>query len=188
MSGGRDGGDLDDDGTTPSFDDDAPVDLGDLRYQDAFAFAVFWVLAAVVFLQFFTRYVLNDSLGWTEEIARYLLIVTTFAGSVFAMRKNSHIAVSFFYRFLPPGGQAWLGRAVDLIKLGFLAAASWITVKLALRTNQKMASIDVSKAVIYWFVALAFASMAFWALTHLWRHWQRPETVRADIEAGGVVD
>ena len=32
------------------------------------------LLGGVVFYQFFTRYVLNDSAAWTEEIARYLLI------------------------------------------------------------------------------------------------------------------
>ncbi len=50
---------------------------------------IFWVLAFVVFLQFFTRYVLNNSLGWTEEIARFLLIGVTFIGSVMAVRKNA---------------------------------------------------------------------------------------------------
>jgi TRAP-type C4-dicarboxylate transport system permease small subunit len=42
--------------------------------EDWLAFAIFWALAAIVFLQFFTRYVLNDSVAWTEEIARYGLI------------------------------------------------------------------------------------------------------------------
>ena len=38
--------------------------------EDWLAFVIFWSLAFIVFLQFFTRYVLNDSLAWTEEIMR----------------------------------------------------------------------------------------------------------------------
>ena len=37
--------------------------------EDWIAFGLFWALAFIVFLQFFTRYVLNNSLAWTEEIA-----------------------------------------------------------------------------------------------------------------------
>ena len=81
--------------------------------------AVFWGLAIVVFLQFFTRYVLNSSLGWTEEIARYLLIVVTFLGSAMAVRKRSHIAVEFCYRYFSPAGRHRLALAVDLVCLAF---------------------------------------------------------------------
>jgi TRAP-type transport system small permease protein len=36
------------------------------RYpEDWLVFVIFWCLAFIVFLQFFTRYVLNDSLAWT---------------------------------------------------------------------------------------------------------------------------
>lgn len=44
-------------------DEDEPVDLSDLRPEDSVVFVLFWALAVVVFLQFFTRYVLNSSLG-----------------------------------------------------------------------------------------------------------------------------
>ncbi len=57
------------------------------------AFVLFWALAFIVFLQFFTRYILNDSLAWTEEIARYGLMWLAFIGGAVVTRKKTHIAV-----------------------------------------------------------------------------------------------
>ena len=45
---------------------EARTDLSDLRPDDAIVFVLFWALFVTVFLQFFTRYVLNDSFTWTE--------------------------------------------------------------------------------------------------------------------------
>ncbi len=148
--------------------EDEEPDLSDMRPVDAIPVAMFWVLAGVVFLQFFTRYVLNDSLGWTEEIARYLLIVSAFTGAVIAVRKDTHIVVEFFYRYLPKRGRLWLSAAIDVGKVAFFVAATWYTVELAMRTRQKMASIEVSKAVIYWIVAACFAAMTLYALRLAW--------------------
>ena len=49
---------------------------------------LFWALAIIVFLQFFTRYILNDSLSWTEEIARYGLMWLAFIGGAVVTRKK----------------------------------------------------------------------------------------------------
>src|SRR5262245_34060840 len=88
--------------------EEAPVDLSDLSWEDAIPFIFFWSLAIVVFLQFYTRYFVNNSLAWTEEIARYLLICSAFAGSVMAMRKRSHIAVEALHVYLPKKLSHWV--------------------------------------------------------------------------------
>lgn len=154
-------------------EDDGPVDLSDIRPEDSVVLVLFWVLAGVVFLQFFSRYVLNDSIGWTEEIARYLLIGVTFVGAGLAVRKNSHIAVEFFYRYLPGAWGRALSTLVDLLRIVFFAVSAWITAKLALRTNQKMASIELGKDVVYWVVFAAFVLMTLYALWVAWRHWRQ---------------
>lgn len=151
-------------------DDDEDVDLSDLRWDDSIVLVVFWVLAFVVFLQFFTRYVLNSSLGWTEEIARYLLIGVAFIGCVMATRKDSHIAVEVFYRWMPRPMRKVLQYTVDAVCSVFYAYMAWITVKLAQRTNGFMVSIDIPKALVYWIVAVCFMAMTVYALLTLKRH------------------
>lgn len=69
---------------------------------DIFLIAGFLVLFLVVFLQFFTRYVLNDSISWTEEAARYLLILVSFAGAIRCQVQGTHIVLEFMDRYYGP--------------------------------------------------------------------------------------
>lgn len=59
------------------------------------------VMFAVVVAQVFFRYVLNASLTWAEEAARYLLVLTTFLGTSIAMRRGAHIRVGLVVERLP---------------------------------------------------------------------------------------
>lgn len=146
---------------------------------------LFWLLALVVFAQFFTRYVLNDSIGWTEELARYLLIVVTFAGACIAVRHNTHISVEFFYRYLPPGAARGLSIVVDLLKTGLFAILTILCTQLAGNTGQMMTSIDMPKSVIYGFVAGCFALMTVYSAIVAWRHFISGKAdVAPDVPAG----
>lgn len=156
---------------SPVFEDEE-IDLSDISPMDYLVLAIFWGLAFVVFLQFFTRYVLNNSLGWTEEIARFLLIAVTFTGSVMAARRNSHIAVEFLYRWVPRPMRRVAQFLIDVISTGFYAVmASWC-IQLAGRTQQLMVSIEVPKSVIYYYVGLCFIGMAMFGLWNTWKHFR----------------
>jgi TRAP-type C4-dicarboxylate transport system permease small subunit len=154
---------------------EAHVDLSDLRWIDIVVFALFWALFAVVFLQFYTRYVLNDSLGWTEEIARYLLILVTFVGSVMAMRKGSHIAVEALLVYLPKEAKHWTLVAVDGLVALFCGAMAWYAYDLGARAPGYMVSIDIPKGYMYWCVAAALAGVTIHAAFRFVRRLRRQE-------------
>jgi len=154
---------------------EAHTDLSDLRPQDTIVFALFWALFGVVLLQFYTRYVLNASLGWTEEIARYLLIGVTFVGAVTAMRKGTHIAVEALLIYLPKEAKHWTLVTVDGLVALFCAGMAWYGYVLGERANQYMVSIDIPKSYIYWAVALALAGMAVHSAARFVRRLRRVE-------------
>src|SRR5882757_701953 len=77
---------------------DAPIDLSHYTFEAWLSLAFYWVLAITIFYQFFTRYALNDSAAWTEEIARYLLICVVYIAISAAVYTNRYIHVDLFYR------------------------------------------------------------------------------------------
>ena len=139
--------------------EDLPFAWREYAIEDYLTLVIFWILAFDVFLQFFSRYVLGNSIAWTEEMARYLLIMTGFLGSTMAVRRGSHICVEFFYRYLHPLIARWMSIAVDVTSLLFFAAMAWITLKMARATNAMMVSVDVPKSVLYYLVFAAFVTM-----------------------------
>ena len=151
--------------------DDEPVDLSRYKVEDWLSVALFLVLGAVVFYQFFTRYVLNDSASWTEEIARYLLIGVVFIGAAVGVRRNNHIQVDFVYRFLPKSAARAMATVVDIVRVAFLVTACVLTVQLMNRIGgSPMAVIDWPMGIVYGAVLVGFALMTWRAVAIAIRH------------------
>jgi len=64
-------------------------------------FLLMIALIVSVFSQVLFRFVLNQPLAWTEELARYILVWLTFLGAAYAMSLKAHIGVEFFVNKLP---------------------------------------------------------------------------------------
>ena len=168
---------------------DEAVDLSGTPWEGWLALGFFWILGLTVFYQFFTRYVMNDSASWTEEIARYLLIATVFIGAAVGVAKNNHIQVDFFYQHLPAGLTRWLARVVDALRIAFFAAAVVLTAQMMLRlgSNTRMTIIDLPMNIVYGVCLFGFAAMlvrSVWVLrVHLQRGFtvlERPESTMED--------
>lgn len=157
------------------------------QLDDAVVVTVFWALAFVVFLQFFTRYVLNNSLGWTEEIARFLLIAVTFLGAIMAVRRESHIAVELAFRWLSRPVRIVLQIAIDVTCVIFYAFMGFLCTQMAGKTQQMMVSINLPKSTLYWFVAACFLAMTLYGVGVLWRHLRSGTSRLIDPESARTV-
>ena len=167
---------------------DEAVDLSGTPAEAWVALALFWALGAVVFTQFFTRYALNNSASWTEEIARYLLIGVVFVGASIGVARNNHIHVDLLYRYLPAGAGRALALVVDVLRVAFLWAMVVYTVQMMLKMgNYQMTIVDLPMNIVYGVVLFGFVAMALRSLWVMKVHWQRgysvlekPESTMAD--------
>ncbi|HSV55768.1 MAG TPA: TRAP transporter small permease [Magnetospirillaceae bacterium] len=78
------------------------------------------IMVANISVGVFFRYVLRDSLFWTEELGRYLMIWAGYLGTVLAMREDGHVGITAIVGLLPPGGRrvaVFLSRLVVLMFL-----------------------------------------------------------------------
>ena len=136
------------------------VDLGVYAFEDWEALVIFWVMALAVFLQFFTRYVLNDSYAWTEEIATYCLIGVVFIGSSMCVRLSRHIQVDLIYRYLPHLVARALSTMIDLIRIAFFGyAIKLVWVYIQIIGDESMTTINFPKNYVYYAVLLGFVLM-----------------------------
>ena len=168
---------------------DEAVDLSSTPPEAWVALGFFWLLGITVFYQFFTRYVLNNSAAWTEEIARYLLIATVFTGATIGVIKNNHIQVDFFYRFMPIKMARACATVVDVMRIGFYAAAAVLSILMMLKlgSTSRMTMVDLPMNWVYGICMLSFAAMAWRsvqvALVHKRRGYsvlEKPESTMDD--------
>ena len=157
---------------------DEEVDLSGTPIEAWVALGFFWLLGATVFYQFFTRYVLNNSASWTEEIARYLLIAVVFTGATIGVAKNNHIQVDFFYKFMPAWLSKFMNHLVDIMRIAFFAAATFLTGQMMEKLGTyKMTIIDLPMNLVYGVVMAGFVAMCLRAIWVMKIHWQRGYTV-----------
>ena len=153
---------------------DEAVDLSHTPLEAWAALGLFWILGATVFYQFFTRYALNNSASWTEEIARYLLICTVFTAISAAVRRTRHIHVDFLYRMLPPLAGRLLSTLVDLMRIAFFALAVGLTLQMMQKMgNLQMTIIDLPMNIVYSVVLFGFVVMTLRSIWVMKVHWQR---------------
>jgi len=155
--------------------------------EDWIAFVIFWSLAFIVFLQFFTRYVLNDSLAWTEEIARYGLMWVVFIGGAMVTRRNTHIAVELLSNLMKPSlARAAVLAFVDFIKLTFLGLLAFVSWTITERMHyQRMTVFDLPMSYVYGGVAFGCILMLIRQAINVWRNacigWSRPDDVTHQV-------
>jgi TRAP-type C4-dicarboxylate transport system permease small subunit len=130
-------------------------------------FAGMAALIGVITLQIVSR-VFFQAVGWTEEVARFLLVWITFLGATLAFQRGRHIAVTFLVDALPGRLKRLARIAALLVILGFMIALVIIGWEyMQVQSFQKSASLRLSMTWVYAVMPLCAALMAWYAFVDL---------------------
>jgi TRAP-type C4-dicarboxylate transport system permease small subunit len=128
---------------------------------------------ACVLVQVFYRYVLEEPLPWTEELARYLFVWAAMLAAAVSVGRNDQFNIPLFADALPPRWRLRLEVAVVALGLGFALVLAWKGWAMADRMMIAVSPVlPVSQGAVYLVIPIAGAYMAVhlaWRLAGLLR-------------------
>lgn len=157
-----------------------------VRVNQAAIVAMMMSMATLVFVNVVARYVFSQSLNWSEEIARYLMIWITYLGAGLAMRAGQHVAIESGQRLLPPRVLPWFRALIGVVILAFLVILTVVGFQFAEFTwRQRTPVMQWSKGAMY--LAVPIGSILFAlhlvAIFRMWIH----KSVDPEEEAAAIV-
>jgi TRAP-type C4-dicarboxylate transport system permease small subunit len=122
----------------------------------------------------FFRYVLNDSLSWSEELSRYGLVYATFLGAALAARRGSHIRVSVLDHLLPEAWARPLRVFQEIVTLAFVAYVAYLAVRISgILHATKSAAMLIPMSYVYAAIVIGFGLASIRHATRLLRPGRR---------------
>ncbi|GEK32000.1 hypothetical protein KZO01_23090 [Kurthia zopfii] len=127
------------------------------------------VMVILIFVQVFTRYVMSDSLGWTEEASRYLFIWLIFLSIGIAFVDKKHISIDILLDVLPTIVQKiimQISYIILMILSIFLLKQGLDLVENLQQFSQKSSTLQIPMWVVYLSLPVGFG-IAFLRLIHV---------------------
>lgn len=91
----------------------------DDHFEEVFLVLFSVIMVIVIFLQVFMRYVMENSLSWSEELARYCFIWLVYIGISYGVKKQRHIKVDVLLLLFKDKGKLIFNIISNILFLGF---------------------------------------------------------------------
>lgn len=137
------------------------------------------LMAFVVNLQVFNRYVVNYVFGWEEETARYLMVWSSFLAAAYALKEGEQIGMEFVIKLFPAGARRIIRTGCHVLVMAFLAVVAYqgLFVMMPQQLDQVSPSLGITMAIPYAAIPVS-AVMLFWVegllIVQEWRGMAHP--------------
>ena len=89
------------------------------RLISRFVVLLIFLLSLLLGVAVFYRYALNDSIYWSNEVARYLLAYIVFLGSTMAHKHKVHIRIDVIFSYISLKNRKYLDIIIALLFILF---------------------------------------------------------------------
>jgi TRAP-type transport system small permease protein len=101
------------------------IDRWMTRILDAVVIGLSGLLFVLLNYAVLTRFVLNSSVSWSEELPAHILAVLTFIGAAYLTRTSEHLGFDAVVRILSPGLKRAVMAGNLILMAGFGALLAW---------------------------------------------------------------
>lgn len=123
------------------------------------------LMAVIVILGVFFRYVLNDSLTWVEDVALIMMVTTAFIVAPYAYRTGANVAIEILTSVLPDVLVRILRLLVNMLVLWVIYRYFFESLALVQRGwSIRVNTVPIAWAWPYMIVPVAFGAMALAAI------------------------
>jgi TRAP-type C4-dicarboxylate transport system permease small subunit len=128
-------------------------------------------IVVMVNLQIFNRYVLNYVLGWEEEVARYMMIWSSFLAAAFALWQGEQLGMEFVVKLLPDGCRRAVRIATHVLCIAFLAVIAYqaLVWLMPQQLDQMSPSLGITMAIPYAAIPASAVMMIWVEVLFIWR-------------------
>ncbi len=131
----------------------------DDHFEEALLVFLLSAMSLLICGQVFMRYVMMNSLAWSEELARYCFIWATYLGVSYGVKRKAHICVTAVSERLSGNPQRYLHIFAYLIfgLFAFLVMKEgWALAMKIFRFGQKSSSLGIYMGWIYLAPTISF--------------------------------
>lgn len=133
------------------------------KFEEIASSCALAAMSIIIILQVFQRYVVQQSLDWPEELARYLFIFAVYIGSSFAASERRHLEVTIVRTvFGTKIGNYFtiLAYVITVIFCGIMFVWGIMMVQFVMESNQVAPALQFPMWIAYICIPLGFLLMA----------------------------
>ena len=126
-------------------------------------------IVTVTFAQVVSRYVLQASLPWSEELARFLLMWLASLSAAYAFKVRSHFALNFFVDYFDERTRQTIGTIATALVSLFLVVFAWESAKFTFAVRDQIApGTRISMAIPYSSALVGSVLMLYYVIKNWW--------------------